>query len=156
MSSNNSIDIYTDGSCINNGKSGAIASIGVWVQDFPDLCISERLLCYSQTNQVAELRAIERALSVGADFDKINIFTDSKYAISCVTVWCLKWERNGWKSSKGKSPTNMELIQRIISTVRSMESIGKVISFTHVPGHSGNEGNNAAHRLAMNASKSIS
>lgn len=155
MSSCNSVNIYTDGSCINNGKPEAKASIGIWVQDFPEMCVSERLLCYSQTNQIAELRAIERALDIGTKFDKINIFTDSKYAINCITVWCLKWERNGWKSSRGKPPVNMEIIKRIINTVRFMESIGKVISFTYIPGHSGNEGNNAAHDLAMNASRSL-
>lgn len=155
MSLSNSVNIYTDGSCINNGKSGAMASLGVWVDGFPEICLSERIVSEPQTNQVAELRAIERALEVGVNFNKINILTDSKYAMNCVTVWCLNWERNGWKSSKGKSPINMELIRRVIGRLRCMESDGKSISFTYIPGHSGNEGNEAAHRLAMNASRSI-
>lgn len=155
MSSYDSVNIYADGSCINNGKPNAIASIGVWAQDFPDMCISERILSDSQTNQVAELRAIERALDVGTRFNKVNVFTDSRYAINCVTVWCINWERNGWKSSKGKPPTNMKLIKRIINTIRSIESSGKIISFTFIAGHSGDEGNENAHRLAVSASRSM-
>lgn len=148
-----SVNIYTDGSCINNGKSGAVASIGVWVQGFPDLCLSERI-SGPQTNQVAELTAIKRALDIATDFKDINIFTDSHYAMKCVTVWCLNWERNGWKSSRGKSPTNMELVKEIISKMRSMESTGKLITFHYVPGHSGDMGNDEADRLATLASRS--
>ena len=153
MSSINSVNIYTDGSCINNGKLNATASIGVWVEGFPDMCLSERVKSEPQTNQVAELRAIERALEIGVRFNKVNVFTDSKYAMNCVTVWCSNWERNGWKSSRGKPPTNMELIKRIVGKLRIMESGGKSISFTYISGHSGNEGNEVAHRLAISASR---
>ena len=154
MSSDEFINIYTDGSCINNGRSDAIASIGIWIQQFPDISISERITSYPQTNQVAELYAIKRALETADNFEKINIFTDSKYAMNCVTQWYLKWEKNNWKTSKGKSPINMDLIKEIIIKLRSMRSIGKIISFTYVPGHSGHEGNEVAHRLAMNTSRS--
>lgn len=155
MSSNQYINIYTDGSCINNGRPNAIASVGVWIQEYPDMSISERITSYPQTNQVSELCAIKQALEIADNFERINIFTDSKYAINCVTEWCLNWERNGWRSSKGKAPTNMNLIKEVISKLRSMEFIGKIISFNYVSGHTGNEGNERAHKLAINASKSI-
>lgn len=154
MFSAQSVDVYTDGSCINNGKLGATASIGVWVEGYPDRSISEPLTVGPQTNQVAELTAIKRALDVVDDFNKINIFTDSRYAMNCVTIWCKRWETNGWKSSKGKPPTNMELIISILDRIRYLESLGKIILFNHVPGHSGNEGNEAAHNLAMAVSRS--
>lgn len=155
MPESNTVNIYTDGSCINNGKSNATASIGIWVEGHLDMCVSECIESRPQTNQVAELCAIGRALDISNEFEKINIFTDSKYAMSCVTEWCFKWERNGWKSSRGKAPTNMELIKEVINKLRSLESSGKTISFTYIPGHSGNIGNNEAHRLAISASRIV-
>lgn len=154
MSGQRTVNIYTDGSCINNGKSNATASIGVWVEDYPELHTSEALTTGPQTNQVAELRAIERALDISRDFDTVNVFTDSKYAMNCITVWCVTWERNGWKSSRGKAPTNMQIIKEVIQKLRYLESKGKHVSFTYVPGHSGDEGNEGAHNLAMSASRS--
>lgn len=154
MSSSTTVNIFTDGSCINNGNYNATASLGVWVQGYPNLSLSERIECGPQTNQVAELRAIGRALDISINFDEINIHTDSKYAMNCVTLWCQTWEKNGWKSSRGKHPTNMDLIKEIIAKLRLLESEGKTVSFTYVPGHSGHEGNEAAHRLAMNISRS--
>lgn len=155
MSEQRTVNIYTDGSCINNGKSNATASIGVWIENYPELHVSEPLTTGPQTNQVAELRAIERALDVSDTFDVINIFTDSKYAMNCITVWCVNWERNGWKSSRGKAPTNMQIIKEVIQKLRYMKSRGKHISFTYVPGHSGDAGNEGAHSLAMRASMSV-
>ena len=155
MSEQRTVNIYTDGSCINNGRSNATASIGVWIDGHPELNVSEAVTTGPQTNQVAELLAIGRALDVSNDFDIINIFTDSKYAMNCVTLWCINWERNGWKSSRGKAPTNMQTIKEVIQKLRRLESRGKRVLFTYVPGHSGDEGNEGAHRLAMSASRSV-
>lgn len=153
MSSSKVVNIYTDGSCINNGSPNATASLGVWVEGHPEKCLSERIESGPQTNQVAELRALGRALDISSDFEEINIHTDSRYAMNCITLWCRTWEKNGWKSSRGKHPTNMELIKEVITKLRRLQSDELVISFTYVPGHSGHEGNEAAHALAMSASR---
>ena len=59
----NLINVYTDGSCLNNGESNAIAGIGVYFGKNDNRNISEKI-CGIQTNNVAELNAIDKAFNI--------------------------------------------------------------------------------------------
>ncbi|KAJ1024504.1 hypothetical protein NDA13_004435 [Ustilago tritici] len=110
--------VYVDGSCLHNGKFSARAGYGVY---FPDsslshLSESRRLPGppKQQTNNRAELTAIIRAIQLCPDDDsRLEIYSDSKYSMSCVNDWIHKWKKNGWKTQMGKDVENKDLIVKL-------------------------------------------
>lgn len=115
--------------------------------------ISERLEGEPQTNQRAELTAILRALETTDLSQNIEIRTDSKYSIQCVTEWYLNWERNGWKTANGPVK-NQDLVQLIRDKLEEKESHGGHTQFIWVKGHDTDPGNIAADRLAVSGALS--
>lgn len=111
--------------------------------------VSEALKGSRQTNQRAELTAIQRALDIAPSHRDVTIYTDSKYAIDCVTNWYKNWMRNGWVNSKGKSVENKDLVQDIRDKLEERDLLGKVTYFVWVKGHAADAGNIAADRLAV-------
>ncbi|XP_066918467.1 ribonuclease H1-like [Clytia hemisphaerica] len=137
--------VYTDGCCRGNGRSGAIGGIGVyWGPDHPRN-ISEPLLVDEPTNQKAELEAAIRAIdcAIGMGLDDLELRTDSTYTIKSMTEWIPRWERNGWKTSKGTDVLNKEQMIRLNDLCKRID-----IKWTHVRGHKGIHGNEEADRLA--------
>ncbi|XP_033106420.1 ribonuclease H1-like [Anneissia japonica] len=136
--------VYTDGCCTSNGRSGARAGIGVyWGPDHP-WNVSEKLHGH-QTNQRAELKAAVRAIEVAKenDLNDIELKTDSIYTIKCVTDWIDKWKENGWKTSKNGNVVNRDLIEDLDEARQDIN-----VTWRHVPGHKGIQGNEEADRLA--------
>jgi ribonuclease HI len=43
---------------------------------------------------------------------KLRIFSDSKYAVNCMTEWQLKWRDNGWINAAGLEVVNRDLIEQ--------------------------------------------
>ncbi|TFY79345.1 hypothetical protein EWM64_g4666 [Hericium alpestre] len=90
------LTMYTDGSCIYNGKANAKCGSGVWVaDDHPHNCS----ICVpgpAQSNQVGELVAVIAALEAVENFVPITIVTDSKYVIDGLTYRLSNWEDCGW------------------------------------------------------------
>ncbi|KAE8365481.1 ribonuclease H-like domain-containing protein [Aspergillus caelatus] len=105
--------IYTDGSSLNNGRALASAGVGVYFGPGDNRNVSEPLKGSRQTNQRAELTAILRALDIAPRHRDVTIFTDSQYAIKCVTVWYVKWQRNKWLTSDNKPVENKDLVESI-------------------------------------------
>jgi ribonuclease HI len=102
-----------------------------------------------QTNQRAELLAIQRAFEVAPKSHHIRVITDSRYAISCITDWSKRWKLNDWKTAEGKSVENKDLIEPIIKLVDERSLLGVETRFVWTKGHAGNEGNEAADKLAV-------
>ncbi|KAL1866596.1 hypothetical protein VTK73DRAFT_4652 [Phialemonium thermophilum] len=140
--------IYTDGSSRGNGYQGAVAGIGVFFGAGDPRNISERLQGEPQTNQRAELTAILRALQAVPSRQSVNIVTDSKYAIQCVTEWYRNWERNGWQSNGGPVK-NRDLVEAVRARIDDRDTHGAQTLFTWVKGHALDPGNVAADRLAV-------
>jgi ribonuclease HI len=111
--------------------------------------VSEALKGSKQTNQRAELTAILRALDIAPRHREVTIYTDSKYAIDCVTNWYRNWVKNGWVNSKGKPVENKDLVADIRERIEEREQLAKVTYFVWVKGHAQNPGNIAADRLAV-------
>ncbi|GMM29452.1 RNA-DNA hybrid ribonuclease [Martiniozyma asiatica (nom. inval.)] len=152
--SKNVSTIYTDGASRNNqNKSLRKAGYGVWFGENDPRNISERV-SGEQTNQRAELQAIDRALDVVIQEihkgEKLNyeIATDSQYSINCLTKWHPAWQKNGWKSKLDKPVVNQDVIK---GCVEKLDKIKKDvnITFKHVKGHSGIYGNEMADKLAV-------
>lgn len=93
------------------------------------------------TNQRAELYAIKKALEITQG--DVTIYSDSKYSIHCITKWVIEWKKNGWKTSKGDSVLNQDLIKEIVFLSES-----RSISYEHVFSHTGIFDNERVDKLA--------
>ena len=140
--------VYTDGSCSNNGRLGAVAGIGIYFGENDVRNVSERI-AGKQTNNTAELgailhvyRIIEGDILAGKN---IGVVSDSEYAIRCVTSYGKRCEIEGWK----KDMPNKELVKKVYELYRDKPNV----RFTHVMAHTGftdahSIGNDGADRLA--------
>ena len=144
------ITIYTDGACKNNGKKNAIAGIGVYCENVYN--ISEKIEG-RQTNQRAELYAILKALELTKidDYSTVYIYTDSLYSINCITKWVYGWINNGWLDKKKKPVKNKDIIQPIHHIYKKYSNI----RFIHIEAHTNKTdihslGNAKADELATN------
>ncbi len=140
------IRIYCDGACSGNpGNAGSGLAIYSNKRN-PVLLYG----AYEEegTNNIAELNALHQALVIARQTNSdniISIFSDSKYAIDCVTTWAYSWKKNGW-SKKGGEIKNLELI---IEAHTLYEKLKTKIEINHVKGHAGVEGNELADRMAV-------
>jgi ribonuclease HI len=124
------IHIFTDGSCINNGKKNSRGGIGIFFGDNDSRNISQELNCDKITNQVAELTAISTALDIIKGYnDIVYIYTDSSYCINIFVNWIKSWEKNNWKKKDGEIK-NLELIKEINDKLK-----GLTVIFKHVKSH---------------------
>ena len=94
---NKVIKVYTDGSCLKNGRQGAVAGIGVYFGRGDPRNISLPYL-NKPTNNRAEMTAILEAYkALGEEIsrgERVKIYTDSNYTINCFTKWAGSWEKN--------------------------------------------------------------
>lgn len=121
--SKQTLHIFTDGACTNNGKKFAKASWAFVVVDKDQTTEigynSEKLKPFEpQTNQRAELNALLRGLqyavqTLKTDSTPITIWSDSEYAIHCTSKWGPTWWRNDWKK-KGGDIQHLDLIRELV------------------------------------------
>ncbi|RMZ91179.1 hypothetical protein DV736_g1575, partial [Chaetothyriales sp. CBS 134916] len=115
--------------------------------------VSEALKGSKQTNQRAELTAIQRALDIAPRHRDVTIYTDSKYAIECSVNWYKNWVKNGWKNSQGKPVENKDVIMDIREQIEERDLLKRQTIFCWVKGHANDEGNIAADKLAQDGSR---
>lgn len=132
--------VFTDGACSHNGRPGAKAGYAVWFPDQPALAESARVPDgHAQTNQRAELTAIHRAAVIldekGFHDADVVVYTDSEYAINCLTRWLPGWVARNWKTSAGGDVLHRDLIQDTSARLSKFKSH----RFVHVRAHTGNE-----------------
>lgn len=143
--------VFTDGSCINNGKDEAKGGIGIHFHENIHEDISEPLEGI-QTNNRAELTAIIKTYEIIETLNNTNtvyyLYTDSEYCINCITKYCEIWENNNWKK-KGGEIKNLDLIQLLWKLYNKNNNI----IFEHIRSHTGktdfkSKGNEIADKLA--------
>ncbi len=115
--------------------------------------MSEPLPGPRQTNQRAELTAVSRALDIAPRHRDVAIFTDSKYAIDCVTVWFINWRRNNWQTAAKKQVENKDLIEGILSKIEERNALKVQTKFQWIKGHANDPGNIAADLLAVGGAR---
>lgn len=147
------LTIYTDGSSLRNGAAGARAGVGVYFGPGDTKNVSEALSGTRQTNQRAELTAILRALEIAPRHRDVTIYTDSRYAIDCVTDWYKNWKRNGWLTANKKQVENRDLVQDVRAKMEERRGLGRETNFFWVKGHNGDRGNVEADRLAVEGAR---
>lgn len=153
------INIYTDGSCFNNGKKNSSGGIGVFFNDNDDRNISTSINDTKITNQRMELIAVLKALEKLNTNDKAYIYTDSTYVKNCLTKWIRLWENNDWKKMNNNNIENLDLILEIKKVMEN-----KIIIYKHIKAHQNEPnkdninykhwyGNKKADELAFTANK---
>lgn len=149
-----SINVYIDGSCINNGSKNARAGYAVFFGE-NDPRNEYKQVQGKQSNNTGELTAFIRCLQILADEIQgpdaanyvINLYTDSEYVIKCATTYGSKLHAKNWKS-KSEIP-NLELVQ----DAYTLYSTAKNVRLHYIQAHTNNEdrhskGNAEADRLA--------
>lgn len=112
--------------------------------------VSEPLKGSRQTNQRAELTAILRAIDIAPRHRDVTIYTDSRYAIDCVTVWFVNWRRNNWMTKDNKPVENRDLVEAILVKIEERNELKVKTLFQWIKGHNRDPGNEAADQLAVN------
>jgi len=151
------IVVYTDGACVNNGKPNAIAGMGVYFGSNDSRNVSRRIVG-KQSNNTAELSAIIEVFSVLEEEIKLGkeiiIYSDSKYSIRWGGEYGAKCEKKNWekghpKDSRKKPIPNLELGKKLYLLCKKYPNI----SLKHIKAHTGLQdehslGNNGADELA--------
>lgn len=138
IANNKNIYVYTDGSCINNGKINAKAGIGIYFGKNDNRNVSKRI-DGKQTNNTAELKAIIETLKIlhKEINNNLNIFiiTDSEYAIKCCTTYGYKLNKSNWKLKDDKPIPNLNLIKELYNITSNYPNI----KFKHIMAHTNND-----------------
>ena len=138
------VEIYTDGSCSGN------PGLGGWGALFIFKKYKKEISGHSQhtTNNQMELVAAIEALKALKKSCRVNLYTDSLYVQKGITEWIFDWERNHWRKKNRSLVKNVALWQELKQGLKEHS-----VTWNWVKGHSDNEGNNIADRLAVEARK---
>lgn len=131
--------IHTDGACKGNPGPGGWGALLEFGGRRRELKGGER----QTTNNRMELTAAIRALDALKEPCQITLFTDSSYVMQGLTEWLPGWKKRGWRTADKKPVKNQDLWQQLDAAAAR-----HVIDWRWVKGHSGNDGNEAADRLA--------
>ncbi len=142
------INIYCDGACSPNpGKSGTGIAI---YQQSTLIELWYGLYEANGTNNTAELNGLLESFKLAQGYIKqglqVQILSDSKYSIDCITKWASGWQKKGWKKANGEAIKNPELIKQCFSLYQQIKAN---ISIAHVKGHANIEGNELSDRMAV-------
>ena len=157
----NNLTFYTDGGCSGNpgpGGFGVVCLNTCYSQTISDY-IERHTINYtyseqseSTTNNREELKAILHVLKIAAEHKEYNftIYSDSAYAVNCLTNWCPVWAKNNWIRKGNKPILNLELIQEMYSIYLQIKNRVTIIK---IDGHKGILGNELADALSTNNKK---
>ena len=106
------------------------------------------------TSQVGELMAFLTVFNNDAPFTAktYNIHTDSMYLINGYSSWMHGWKKKGWVRGNGEPVGNKSIWIDIHNLWTKLTTAGIKVNLFKIKGHSGRYGNDAADRLAGNAS----
>jgi ribonuclease HI len=139
------IEIYTDGSCLENPGNGGWAAIINDEGKIEKISGSEK----NTTNNRMELMAPIAALSKITKKKKVQIFTDSQYVKMGITNWIHTWIKNNWQTSKKEDVKNKDLWLNLYKLTQSHD-----VEWHWVKAHAGNTLNEEVDALAKDAAKS--
>ena len=149
------MEVFTDGSCINNGGKYPKACIGIYFGNNDTRNVSKQIIG-KQSNNTAELIAIIEVFDILKNEINNNssviIYSDSEYSINSFTKWGIEWEKNNWKKKSNGTIKNLLLIQQGFYLLKKYPNV----KLSHVKAHTGNNdrlsiGNSMADQLAYNS-----
>ncbi len=142
------LQIYTDGSCLNNPGPGGWAFCVV--SGGKDVSSGYGSSADTTNNRMELQAAIEglKAQPLGASFE---IVSDSNYVIKGITEWIHGWLKRGWKNASKKPVENRDLWEELHAL-----NCERHVQWTWVKAHAGNTWNEHVDTLARDAAISQS
>lgn len=142
------INIYCDGACSPNpGKSGTGMAV------YENNTLSQLWYGLHQkmgTNNTAELNGMLEAFRFAKPLIEqgkiVQVLSDSKYSIDCITKWAKGWQAKGWTRGKNEEIKNLEIIKECFALY---QKLSKNLIISHVKGHANIEGNELSDRMAV-------
>ena len=138
-------DIWTDGACANktSGAGGYAAVLFARRSDG----IAERWEvsggAFKATNNQMELMAVITGLRALPAQAHVCVHIDSTYVMKNFQERLQRWQGNGWRTADGKPVKNCGLWKQL-----STEAAGRKVDWMKVDGHTGDELNEYADKLA--------
>ena len=142
------IQIYCDGACSPNpGKSGTGLAL---YQHGKVTSLYYGLYQANGTNNTAELNGLLYSFKLAkkhlTQVEQVQILSDSKYSIDCITKWAKGWQAKGWTRGKGEEIKNLTLIKECFTLYQEIKN---QLIISHVKGHANIEGNELSDRMAV-------
>lgn len=127
--------IYCDGLCQANGTERARATVGIYLgPDYMRNTGEPVPPSLPQTNQVAELWAVARALEIGEQIirkerlTRLIIASDSAYVCKGLTHWIQEWKERLYRSIH-----NADLFQALDGVLETLEKTGILVQLWKIP-----------------------
>ncbi|MDR2892907.1 MAG: ribonuclease HI [Deltaproteobacteria bacterium] len=136
------VKIYSDGSCLGNPGPGGWAALLVY---------GERRMEISggygkTTNNRMELTAAIRGLEALKRQCRVELYTDSRYLCDAINKkWLDSWQARGWKKADKKDVLNRDLWEKLLPLLRTFAP-----RLIWVRGHNGHPENELVDSLARN------
>lgn len=131
--------VFTDGSASPNPGPGGFSVIDAE---------NGKPLILGRSDYTTNIRMEGEAMGAAmAEFDEVEIHSDSEFWINVLTKWAPGWERNGWRKKSGPIK-NLDLVKRLYALYTA-----KKVALIWVRGHVGTEMNEKADEWANNARK---
>ncbi len=139
MSSDETVEIYTDGACSGNPGPGGWGALLLYGEHEKEITGGE----FETTNNRMELMAAIEALNLLKRPCEVTLYTDSTYVKNGITEWIDGWKAKGWKTAAKKPVKNADLWQALDAAAARHK-----IDWQWVKGHAGNPENERADALA--------
>jgi len=133
------IQMYTDGSCLNNPGPGGWAALLRYNK-------TEKMFSGGQlgtTNNQMELMAVIEGLKALTKPCNVELYTDSRYVMDGYTKWLPGWKARSWKKSDKKPVLNKDLWVLLDEQAQAHK-----IDWHWVKAHNGHEENERVDQLA--------
>lgn len=145
------LHIYIDGSARNNGRDNSKGGFGIVIFDDDYNLIDAYCEQFDNvTNNQMELKAFLKTfelLNTKYKNQQVTIYSDSAYCINILTSWIYSWSKNNWKTAKGETIKNLDIILSLYKYY-TIDFFINQINFTKVNGHKGIIGNELSDALA--------
>ena len=142
MTTNNKVEIFTDGACRGNPGPGGWGALLRYNGNDKSISGAEA----DTTNNRMEMTAVIEALKTLKRPCEVVITTDSKYVKDGITQWIENWKKRGWKTAARKPVKNKDLWQAMDELVNKHD-----VTWHWVKGHSGHIENEHVDNLATSA-----
>lgn len=140
------IEIYTDGACRGNQHANNSGGWGVVIKDTSN---GKARNAWGHrrdtTNNRMEMTAAIKALEFisARPRSEVTIYSDSNLLIKGMNDWLTGWKAKGWKTASRKPVENVDLWKHLDKLSQQHD-----LTWQHVAGHAGNDGNELADVLA--------